>query len=193
MSDLRSVEARKADVLGVLEGQRDLWLATGDTSGRPHLIAVSAWWDGTDLVVATTAASRTAANLARSPQVRLAAGAPNDVIMIDAAVVETVAANELPSRADCDTWVNRGIEVVEVGRERLGACDRGWHARVPAGLHVEQRGHVLHRAAHRPFGAEERDPDVGRRPARHPALARPKTVDVVPAGRICRSPNRTES
>src|SRR3977135_61043 len=101
MSDLRSVEARKADVLGVLEGQRDLWLATGDTSGRPHLIAGAAWWEGTDLVggatartVATPAGSRTAANLARSPQVRLAAGAPNDVIMIDAAVVETVAANE---------------------------------------------------------------------------------------------------
>ena len=53
MSDLRTVEARKADVLGALEGQRDLWLATADTSGRPHLIAVSAWWDGTDLVVAT--------------------------------------------------------------------------------------------------------------------------------------------
>jgi len=64
MGDLRSVEARKADVLGVLEGQRDLWLATGDRSGRPHLIAVSAWWDGNDLVVATTAKSRTAANLA---------------------------------------------------------------------------------------------------------------------------------
>jgi hypothetical protein len=100
MSDLRSVAARKADVLGVLEGQRDLWLATGDTSGRPHLIAVSAWWDGTDLVVATTATSRTAANLARSPQVRLAAGAPNDVIMIDAAVIETVAANEAAELAD---------------------------------------------------------------------------------------------
>jgi len=52
MSDLRTVEARKADVLGALEGQRDLWLATADTSGRPHLVAVSAWWDGTDLVVA---------------------------------------------------------------------------------------------------------------------------------------------
>jgi Pyridoxamine 5'-phosphate oxidase len=100
MSDLRSVEARKANVLGVLEGQRDLWLATGDKSGRPHLIAVSAWWDGTDLVVATTAASRTAANLAASPQVRLAAGAPDDVIMIDATVVESVAANEAAELAD---------------------------------------------------------------------------------------------
>jgi hypothetical protein len=59
MAELRSVEARKADVLVLLEGQRDLWLATADSSGRPHLIAVSAWWDGTDLVVATTAPHRT--------------------------------------------------------------------------------------------------------------------------------------
>lgn len=87
-------------MLGVLEQQRDLWLATADSSGRPHLIAVSAWWDGTDLVIATTARSRTASNLAASPQVRLAAGAPNDVVMIDARVVESVAANEAAEVAD---------------------------------------------------------------------------------------------
>jgi hypothetical protein len=100
MTDLRTVEARKADVLVVLEGQRDLWLATSDTSGRPHLIAVSAWWDGSDLVVATTAGSRTASNLAGGPHVRLAAGTPNDVVMIDARVVESVAANQAAEVAD---------------------------------------------------------------------------------------------
>jgi hypothetical protein len=100
MSDLRSVETRKADVLTALEGQRDLWLATADTTGRPHLIAVSAWWDGTDLVVATTATSRTASNLPAGSQVRLAAGAPNDVIMIDATVIESVAANQAAELAD---------------------------------------------------------------------------------------------
>ena len=100
MSDLRSVEKRKADVLTALEGQRDLWLATADTAGRPHLIAVSAWWDGTDLVVATTVTSRTASNLPAGSQVRLAAGAPNDVIMIDATVIESVAANQAAEVAD---------------------------------------------------------------------------------------------
>jgi hypothetical protein len=100
MTELRTAEARKADVLVVLEGQRDLWLATADSSGRPHLIAVSAWWDGTDLVVATTASSRTASNLASSPRVRLAAGAPNDVVMIDARVVGSVAAGDAPEVAD---------------------------------------------------------------------------------------------
>jgi hypothetical protein len=100
MADLRSVQARKADVLGVLEAQSDLWLATADTAGRPHLIAVSAWWDGTDLVVATTASSRTASNLAAGPEVRLAAGAPNDVVMIDATVVESVPAKDAGETAD---------------------------------------------------------------------------------------------
>jgi hypothetical protein len=100
MTELRTVEERKADVLVVLEGQRDLWLATADSSGKPHLIAVSAWWDGTDLVVATAASSRTASNLATGPRVRLAAGAPDDVVMIDASVVESIAANDAPEVAD---------------------------------------------------------------------------------------------
>src|ERR1700676_4403516 len=100
MTELRTVGVRKADVLVVLEGQRDLWLATADSAGRPHLIAVSAWGDGTDLGVAPPAASRTASNLAPSPQVRLAAGPPNDVVMIDARVVESVAASEAAEVAD---------------------------------------------------------------------------------------------
>jgi hypothetical protein len=100
VGELRTVETRKADVLGVLEAQSDLWLATADTGGRPHLIAVSAWWDGTDLVVATTAGSRTASNLVPGAEVRLAAGAPNDVVMIDATVVESVAANDAGEMAD---------------------------------------------------------------------------------------------
>jgi hypothetical protein len=99
MSGLRSVEQRKADVLAALEAQGDLWLATADSAGRPHLIAVSAWWDGTDLVVATTGASRTAANLAAGGNVRLAAGTPADAIMLDATLVDSVGAAEAPEVA----------------------------------------------------------------------------------------------
>ena len=84
----------------------------------------------------------------------------------------------------------RGVEVVDAApRTTARVGDRERHARVPAGLHVEQRGDVLDRARHRPFGAEQRDPDVGRRPARHAALARPKAVDVVPAGRVAQAPH----
>src|SRR5258708_17725347 len=84
VGDLRTVEARKTDVLGALEAQRDVWLATADTSGRPHLIAVSAWWDGSDLVVATRSDSRTAANLPLGSEVRLRGRAPPRREPIDA-------------------------------------------------------------------------------------------------------------
>jgi cytosine/adenosine deaminase-related metal-dependent hydrolase len=99
MPDSRTVEARKASVLETLEGQHDLWIATADQSGRPHLIAVSAWWDGNDLVIATVATSRTAKNLGAGREVRLAAGTPADAIVIDARVVESQAAHEAPEVA----------------------------------------------------------------------------------------------
>lgn len=81
---VRTVAARKADVLATLERQKDLWIATADLGGRPHLIAVSAWWDGYGVVIATVGTSRTARNLSANPTARLALGAPDDVIVIDA-------------------------------------------------------------------------------------------------------------
>src|SRR2546426_10960400 len=85
---MREPKARKADVLAALERQGDLWLSTADPAGRPHLIPVSAWWDGTHLVIATTGASRTAQNMKTNRPVRVAGGSPSDAIMIDADVVE---------------------------------------------------------------------------------------------------------
>ena len=87
MSTLRDLEARKADVLAALYRQKDLWLDSADPSGRPHLIAVSAWWDGKDVVIATGGGSRTARNLKKDAAARLALGSPDDVIVIDAHVV----------------------------------------------------------------------------------------------------------
>jgi hypothetical protein len=89
MSEGRNVEQRKADTLAALHAQRDLWLATADTGGKPHLIAVSAWWDGSHLVIATTAASRSARNLDGNGIARLALGSPDDVIVIDAAMADS--------------------------------------------------------------------------------------------------------
>ena len=94
MSAHRTTEARKADVLATLAKQNDLWLATADRSGRPHIIAVSAWWDGERLVVATRGASRTARNLASSPWARLAMGSPDDATVIDAAAAAAIPAGE---------------------------------------------------------------------------------------------------
>jgi Pyridoxamine 5'-phosphate oxidase len=80
----RNLDQRKADVLAALNKHADLWLATADKAGRPHLIAISAWWDGDKVIVATTAASRTARNLEATRTARLAVGSPDDVIVIDA-------------------------------------------------------------------------------------------------------------
>jgi hypothetical protein len=99
MAESRTVEARKADVLASLEGQQSRWLATADSLGRPHLIAVSAWWDGSDLVMATIATSRTAKNLAPGREVQLAGGTPDDAIVVQATVIETQAAEEAPDVA----------------------------------------------------------------------------------------------
>jgi predicted pyridoxine 5'-phosphate oxidase superfamily flavin-nucleotide-binding protein len=86
LSALRTIQTRKKDVLAALGRQKDMWLASADRSGRPHVIPVSAWWDGERLVVATRGTSRTAQNLATNPVARLALGSPDDVTVIDVAV-----------------------------------------------------------------------------------------------------------
>lgn len=83
MGERRSTRQRKADVLAALERNGDVWLATASASGQPHVIAVSSWWDGSLLVVATTAGSRTARNLDSTHVARIALGTPDDVTMID--------------------------------------------------------------------------------------------------------------
>ena len=94
MTELRSAGERKAGVLAALEGQNDVWLATADAAGRPHMIAVSAWWDGRELVITTGGRSRTAANLRAKGSVKIASGTPGDAIMIDADVADVVPAAE---------------------------------------------------------------------------------------------------
>jgi Pyridoxamine 5'-phosphate oxidase len=94
MSEERTLRQRKADTVAALNRQRDLWLATADTGGKPHLIAVSAWWDGSHLIIATAAASRSARNLDTNGIARLALGSPDDVIVIDAAVADRVKVRE---------------------------------------------------------------------------------------------------
>jgi len=91
---MRDTKTRQADVLAALERQGDLWVSTADPSGRPHLIPVSAWWDGTHLVIATAGASRTARNMKMNHAVRLAGGSPSDAVMIDADIVESRAVDD---------------------------------------------------------------------------------------------------
>lgn len=92
----RDVATRKRDVLAYLESQGHYWLSTAEVGGRPHVIGVSAWWDGDQLVVATLGTSRTARNLAMSPSVVLAGGDPTDAIVIYAQVIESRAVEDAP-------------------------------------------------------------------------------------------------
>jgi Pyridoxamine 5'-phosphate oxidase len=86
---MRDTATRKNDVLAMLEKQGHYWLATAEVGGRPHLIAVSAWWDGAELVVTTLGSSKTARNMAMNPTVTLAGGDPSDAVVIQAQVIDS--------------------------------------------------------------------------------------------------------
>ena len=88
---MRSIQERKRDVIAVLEAQKHMWLTTAH-EGRPHAIGVSAWWDGTDLVVTTVGTSRTADNLRETRAATLIAGTPDDAVVIAADLVESMPA-----------------------------------------------------------------------------------------------------
>ncbi len=94
---MRDTATRIKDTLAALERQKDVWLATADLAGSPHMIAVSAWWDGHEFVIATRAATQTAHNLAMNPKVKIARGAPSDAILIDAQVIESAPAETEPA------------------------------------------------------------------------------------------------
>jgi hypothetical protein len=92
MAELRSTEQRKADVLAALENNGSAWLATAGAAGEPRLIAVSFWWDGSHIVLATRVGNPTAHNLVASRKARLGIGSPDDVIMVDAALIDQAPA-----------------------------------------------------------------------------------------------------
>jgi hypothetical protein len=98
VSEPRSLTQRKGDVLAALSANRDLWIATADKAGNPHLIAVSSWWHGDQLTITTSSASRTARNLVSVGSARLALGSPEDVIAVDAVLVGTVPVREADPR-----------------------------------------------------------------------------------------------
>lgn len=92
MSELRPGPLRAADARSVLQSSPDGWLATASPTTGPHLIAVSTCWTGSEVVIATHSASRTARNLEHGGRARLALGAPHDVVMLD---LELVGAQEV--------------------------------------------------------------------------------------------------
>ena len=97
---MRDTATRKADVLAALEKQGHYWLATASVSGKPHVIAVSGSWDGTDMVVTTLGSSKTARNLAMSQMATLAGGDPSDAIVIQAQMIESADVEKATALAE---------------------------------------------------------------------------------------------
>jgi hypothetical protein len=96
MTELRTLQQRKTDVLEALGRNFDMWVATADPAGRPHLIAASGSWDGERIVMATLSASRTAQNLAQNPIAQLALGSQDDAITISARLEDSYPAAQAP-------------------------------------------------------------------------------------------------
>jgi hypothetical protein len=91
----RSLEQRTRDTLARLEADADLWVATADGTGVPHLIPLSFHWDGTDLLLATPADSVTARNLVAGGRTRLGLGPTRDLAVIEGELRRTTPADEI--------------------------------------------------------------------------------------------------
>jgi hypothetical protein len=92
----RTAEQRKRDTLHRLTHDVDLWVATADSETRtPYLVPLSFRWDGTTLLVATSAASTTGRNLQTTGTVRLGIGPTRDVVLVEGTVQEPVPATKI--------------------------------------------------------------------------------------------------
>lgn len=82
----RSAEQRTNDVRQKLRDEVDLWVASASGAGDAYLVPLSFYWDGARLILATPTKSRTARNLRRAGQARLALGPTRDVVIIEGLV-----------------------------------------------------------------------------------------------------------
>jgi len=81
---------RKADVLARLSAPvADCWVATAD-GGEPYLVPLTAAWFEDRIILATSRRSPTARNLTAHGRARVGLGPTRDVILIDAALDETI-------------------------------------------------------------------------------------------------------
>lgn len=79
----RSTSERRRHAVEMLESGHQLWLSTASPQSGPHVIPVAFVWNGSSITMATSADSRTAANLRHDPRARLAVGSPADVVVLD--------------------------------------------------------------------------------------------------------------
>jgi len=78
----RTRSQRLRDTRALLAGGTDCWIATA-SGGVPHLVPLSFGWDGNVITMATPGRYRTALNLEVNPEVKLAFGTLEDVVIVD--------------------------------------------------------------------------------------------------------------
>ncbi|MET9257531.1 pyridoxamine 5'-phosphate oxidase family protein [Streptomyces sp. NPDC003717] len=96
----REPARRKQDVLGRLETELDVWVATADADGTPCLVALWFLWDGRDVWMSTRPGNPTGRNLRAGGRTRLAFGDTRDVVLIDGAVAAYASAGVPPAAAE---------------------------------------------------------------------------------------------
>ncbi len=99
MAEPRPLARRRADVLEKLRTDVDLWVPSADDAGNAYLVPLSFHWDGQTLVLATPRTSRTAVNLIRAGQARVALGPTRDVVIVEG-TLEAVPTGADPERED---------------------------------------------------------------------------------------------
>ncbi len=76
---------RVADAQRRLASEANIWIATSSTSGNPHLVALSLWWDGVSAMAATPATNPVARNIAATGVARASLPDAEDVVTMKAA------------------------------------------------------------------------------------------------------------
>jgi hypothetical protein len=98
----RTAAQRRADTEHRLAHDVDCWVATADDNTAPRLTVLSFLWDGSALLLSTTAGSPTGRNLASNATVQVGIGLTRDVVLV-AGTVEVVRRDAL-SAEDGDAF-----------------------------------------------------------------------------------------
>ncbi|CAL9627027.1 pyridoxamine 5'-phosphate oxidase family protein [Streptomyces sp. enrichment culture] len=116
---LGPTEPRLQDVLRRLEEAVDAWVATaGEEPGAPYLVPLPSVWDGTSLLIATPAGSRTGRDLAANGRARVGIGGPRDVVLVEG-VADAVLPADLP-QDEADAFAARtGVDPRELSTPYL--------------------------------------------------------------------------
>jgi nitroimidazol reductase NimA-like FMN-containing flavoprotein (pyridoxamine 5'-phosphate oxidase superfamily) len=96
----RSTEQRIADTLAKLTTEVDCWVPSASAGGEIYLIPLSFVWHDERLTLATPAASRTARNLRRAGQARIALGGTRDVVIVEGTLTFIPKEEVAPALAD---------------------------------------------------------------------------------------------